>query len=184
MWIFGPRNQGVPKIFGFGRWEVWGTKIRFDQAGTIIGATIIMALGWLRYSRRGLEVRAMTPTGGAITKVDSFIPADWFLQRPGLLLGFGGAFLLLLGALLVWRLVNSERLGLVLRAAKTSREDEAFSEAVGIDFRRARLLVFVISSAARGDGGQIRHHASERRRRTVSDHGGVRRAGNAATDCG
>ena len=61
LWFFGPRNQGLPKIFGFGRWEVLGTKIRFDQAGTIIGATIIMtlALGWLRYSRRGLEVRAM-----------------------------------------------------------------------------------------------------------------------------
>ncbi|MFT5631611.1 MAG: branched-chain amino acid transport system permease protein [Gammaproteobacteria bacterium] len=96
------------------------------------------------------QLRALTPTGGAITQVDSFIPDDWFLQRPGLLLGFGGAFLLLLGALLVWRLVNSERLGLVLRAAKTSREDEAFSEAVGIDFRRARLLVFLISSAALG----------------------------------
>ena len=61
LWAFGPRNQGLPKIFGFGRWEVWGTKIRYDQAGTIIGAAIIMALtlAWLRYSRRGLEVRAM-----------------------------------------------------------------------------------------------------------------------------
>jgi branched-chain amino acid transport system permease protein len=96
------------------------------------------------------QLRALTSTGGAITQVDSFIPEDWFLQRPGLLLGFAGAFLLLLGALLVWRLINSERLGLILRAAKTSREDEAFSEAVGIDFRKARLLVFLISSAALG----------------------------------
>lgn len=96
------------------------------------------------------QIRALTQTGGAITKVDSFIPEAWFLQRPGLLLGFAGAFALLLGALLVWRLVNSERLGLLLRVAKTSREDEAFAEAVGIDFRRARLWVFVISSAALG----------------------------------
>ena len=96
------------------------------------------------------QLRALTPTGGAITQVDSFIPEDWFLQRPGLLFGFGGAFLLLLGALLVWRLVNSERLGMILRAAKTSREDEAFSEAIGIDFRRARLQVFLISSASLG----------------------------------
>lgn len=96
------------------------------------------------------QIRALTQTGGAITQVDSFIPEDWFLQRPGLLLGFAGAFALLLGALLVWRLVNSERLGLLLRVAKTSREDEAFAEAVGIDFRRARLWVFVISSAALG----------------------------------
>jgi branched-chain amino acid transport system permease protein len=96
------------------------------------------------------QLRTLTTTNGAITQVDSFIPESWFLQRPGLLLGFGGAFLLLLGALLVWRLVNSERLGLLLRAAKTSREDEAFAEAVGIDFRKARLLVFIISSAALG----------------------------------
>lgn len=97
-----------------------------------------------------VQLRALTASGGAITNVDSFIPEDWFLQRPGLLLGFVGAFLLMLGALLVWRLVNSERLGMLLRVAKTSREDEAFAEAVGIDFRRARLMVFIISSAALG----------------------------------
>ncbi len=97
-----------------------------------------------------LQLRPLTATGGAITQVDSFIPEDWFLQRPGLLLGFAGAFLLLLGALLVWRLVNSERLGMLLRVARTGREDEAFAEAIGIDFRRARLMVFVISSAALG----------------------------------
>ena len=97
-----------------------------------------------------MQLRALTASGGAITNVDSFIPEDWFLQRPGLLLGFAGAFALLLGALLVWRLVNSERLGMLLRVSKTSREDEAFAEAVGIDFRRARLMVFMISSAALG----------------------------------
>ncbi len=96
------------------------------------------------------QLRALTQTNGAITQVDSFIPEEWFLQRPGLLLGFAGAFLLLLGALLTWRLVNSERLGLLLRVARTSRADEAFAEAVGIDFRRARLQVFIISSAALG----------------------------------
>ena len=40
-------------------------------------------------------------TGGAVTQVDSFIPEDWFLQRPGLLLGFAGAFLMLLGLLVL-----------------------------------------------------------------------------------
>ncbi len=32
------------------------------------------------------QLRGLTQTGGAITQVDSFIPEDWFLQRPGLLL--------------------------------------------------------------------------------------------------
>ena len=97
-----------------------------------------------------LQLRGLSATGGSVTNIDSFIPEEWFLQRPGLLLGFAGAFLLLLGALLVWRLVNSERLGMLLKAARASREDEAFAEAVGIDFRRARLMVFLISSAALG----------------------------------
>ena len=97
-----------------------------------------------------IQLRPLTPSNGSITNVEGFIPVEWFSQRPGLLLGFAGAFALLLLALLVWRLVNSERLGMLLRVAKTSREDEAFSEAVGIDFRRARLMVFMISSAALG----------------------------------
>jgi len=93
------------------------------------------------------QIKELAPMNGSINKVDSFIPEAWFLQRPGLLTGFFAAFVLLLLALLVFRLVNSERLGLALQAA---REDEAFSEAVGIDYRRARLWVFVISSTALG----------------------------------
>ncbi len=93
------------------------------------------------------QIRALAPLNGSINQVDSFIPPDWLLKRPGLLLGFFGAFILLLCALLVFRLINSERLGILLQSA---REDEAFSEAVGIDYRRARLWVFIISSAALG----------------------------------
>lgn len=93
------------------------------------------------------QIRALAPTNGSINNVASFIPQDWFLQRPGLILGFLAAFALLLAALLVFRMVNSERLGILLQAA---REDEAFSEAVGIDYRRARLIVFLVSSAALG----------------------------------
>lgn len=93
------------------------------------------------------QIRALAPTNGSINGVASFVPQQWFLQRPGLILSFLAAFALLLAALLVFRLVNSERLGILLQAA---REDEAFSEAVGIDYRRARLWVFLISSAALG----------------------------------
>lgn len=93
------------------------------------------------------QIRALAPTNGSINNVGSFIPQEWYLQRPGLLLGFASAFLMLLAALLLFRVINSERLGLQLQAA---REDEEFSEAVGIDYRRARLHVFLISSAALG----------------------------------
>lgn len=93
------------------------------------------------------QIRALAPQNSSINNVASFIPQDWYLQRPGLLLGFASAFVLLLAALLLFRAINSERLGLQLQAA---REDEDFAEAVGIDYRRARLNVFLISSAALG----------------------------------
>jgi branched-chain amino acid transport system permease protein len=93
------------------------------------------------------QLKALGATNGSINQVDSFIPSDWFLQREGLLLGFAGAFLLLLGALLMFKLVNSERLGMLLR---TARDEEAFAEAIGIDYRRARLMVFMVSSAGLG----------------------------------
>ncbi len=97
-----------------------------------------------------VQLRALTASGGAITNVDSFIPEDWFLQRPGLLMGFGGAFILLLLSLLVFRIVNSERLGMRLQTAREEVGGEAFAEAVGIDYRQARLYVFLITSGSLG----------------------------------
>jgi branched-chain amino acid transport system permease protein len=93
------------------------------------------------------QIKSLAPSNSSINNVASFIPAAWHLQRPGLLLGFAASFLLLLAALLVFRLVNSERLGLLLQSA---REDEAFSEAIGIDYRRARWWVFVLACSALG----------------------------------
>jgi branched-chain amino acid transport system permease protein len=93
------------------------------------------------------QLKPLTPYNGSINSVDGFIPGDWMLQRPGLLLGFAGAFVLLLLALLVFRIVNSERLGILLQ---TAREDEDFAQATGIDYRKARMQVFLVSSAGLG----------------------------------
>jgi branched-chain amino acid transport system permease protein len=97
LWAFGPRSQGLPKIFGFGRWEVWGTKIRYDQAGTIIGATLIMGLtlAWLRYSRRGLEVRAMMQNaeGAAYSGISRQVTALPVLMLTGAIAGMAAALL-------------------------------------------------------------------------------------------
>lgn len=59
-------------------------------------------------------------------------------------------FVLLLIALAVFRLVNGGRLGLLLRAASTNKEDESFASAIGINFQQARLLVFMIASGVLG----------------------------------
>ncbi|MGI9357675.1 MAG: branched-chain amino acid ABC transporter permease [Rhizobiaceae bacterium] len=97
LWTFGPRNQALPKIFGFGRWDIWGTKIRYDQAGTIIGAATIMALtlAWLRYSRRGLEVRAMMQNaeGAAYSGISRQVTALPVLMVTGALAGMAAALL-------------------------------------------------------------------------------------------
>ena len=37
LWYFDRAIGVFPKVFGFGRWELWDTKIRYDQAGTILG---------------------------------------------------------------------------------------------------------------------------------------------------
>lgn len=97
LWYFGPRNQGLPKIFGFGRWDVFGTRIRYDQAGTIIGAALVMALtlAWLRYSRRGLEVRAMMQNaeGAAYSGISRQATALPVLMLTGALAGMAAALL-------------------------------------------------------------------------------------------
>jgi len=97
LYFFGPRNQGLPKIFGFGRWEIWGAKIRYDQAGTIIGASVIIALtlAWLRYSRRGLEVRAMMQNaeGAAYSGISRQVTALPILMLTGALAGMAAALL-------------------------------------------------------------------------------------------
>lgn len=108
----------------------------------------LLTLGFAEICRNIItQLRPLTPTNGAINNVSSFIPDAWYLQRPGLLLSFFAAFVLLLLAMLLFRLVNSEKLGMRLQ---TAREDEEYAEAIGIDYRRARLWVFVIASAGLG----------------------------------
>ena len=93
------------------------------------------------------QIRALTPTNGSINGVSSFIPEEWYLQRPGLLLGAITALVLLLLSLLIYRLVNGETLG---RQLQVAREDEEFAEAIGINYHSARIKVFLISCAGLG----------------------------------
>ena len=73
LWYFGPRNRGLPKLFGFGKFEIFGFPIRYDQAGAIISTAIILGLVmlWLKISRKGLEIRAMmqNPEGAVLSGI-------------------------------------------------------------------------------------------------------------------
>src|ERR1700680_4266552 len=57
----------------------------------------------------------------------------------------------MLAALALYRMVSGQRLGRLLRAAP--EKHEAFAEALGINYRTARIQVFLISSAALGGVG-------------------------------
>ncbi|MDA4844927.1 branched-chain amino acid ABC transporter permease [Hoeflea poritis] len=73
LWFFGPRQRGLPKLFGFGKFEILGVPIRYDQAGAILSTAIILGLVlfWLRVSRKGLEIRAMmqNPEGAVLSGI-------------------------------------------------------------------------------------------------------------------
>lgn len=73
LWAFGPKQKNLPKIFGTGKVEALGLSARYDQLGTILGTMAILGLvlAWLRFSRKGLEIRAMmqNPEGAALSGI-------------------------------------------------------------------------------------------------------------------
>jgi len=87
---------------------------------------------------------------GALFGVPTIVSSSIIQSRLGQSLAFITTFILLLGALAVFRWVNGGRIGLMLKTAATSKEDEAFASAIGIDFTRARTWVFIVASAALG----------------------------------
>lgn len=73
LWSFGPRQHALPRLFGFGRFELLGVAVRYDQAGAIVSTAVVLALVllWLRISRKGLEIRAMmqNPEGAVLSGI-------------------------------------------------------------------------------------------------------------------
>mgnify|MGYP000259454797 FL=1 len=97
LFFFGPRSRGLPKIFGFGRLEIFGVSIRYDQAGTILCTAVLLlvVLEWLRHSRKGLEICAMmqNPEGAALSGVSVRFTALPIMMVTGALAGMAAALL-------------------------------------------------------------------------------------------
>lgn len=87
---------------------------------------------------------------GALFGVARIVPADLLTSSAGQALLYITAFIALLITLGVFRWVNGGRTGILLRTAATSKEDEAFASALGIDFNKERTRVFIIASAMLG----------------------------------
>jgi branched-chain amino acid transport system permease protein len=84
---------------------------------------------------------------GGIYGAATYVPQDWSMTAQ-LQIAYYACLALMLLALLLYRLVNGRRLGRILRMAPEKRE--AFAEATGVNYRQARVWVFMISSVALG----------------------------------
>ena len=94
-----------------------------------------------------VQSRPLGAANNGLFGADTFVPG-WASERGGLVISFYAALIVLLLALTLYRLVDGNRLGRLLRAAPENQE--AFAEALGINYRAARIAVFLISSAALG----------------------------------
>ena len=94
-----------------------------------------------------LQSKEFGSASGGLYGASSYVPESWDANSQSVL-GFYAALCLMLLALALFRAVNGTRLGRILRMAPEKRE--AFAEATGVNFRQARITVFVISSVALG----------------------------------
>lgn len=94
-----------------------------------------------------VQSRALGSATGGLFGADGYLP-DSLDETSALVAGYWCCLLVMLLALGLYRLVNGQRLGRLLRCAP--EKHEAFAEACGIDYRRARIQVFLISSCALG----------------------------------
>jgi branched-chain amino acid transport system permease protein len=94
-----------------------------------------------------LQSKQFGSATGGLYGADSYIPKDWLPINQSLT-GYYACFAVMILALFLYRFVNGRRLGRILRMAPEKRE--AFAEATGVDYRQARIRVFIISSIALG----------------------------------
>ncbi|MCB1755480.1 MAG: branched-chain amino acid ABC transporter permease, partial [Gammaproteobacteria bacterium] len=142
-------------------WPWWSLPLFGTLVGLIFGVLIalpairlegfyyaLLTLGVVELCRvYVLQSREFGSATGGLYGADSYLPEGWS-EHSSLLLGYYAAFCLLLMALVLFRFINGRRLGRLLRMAPEKRE--AFAEATGVNYRLARVLVFLIASAALG----------------------------------
>ena len=94
-----------------------------------------------------VQSRPLGSANNGLYGAATFVPPG-LSERGGIVLTFFASVVVLILALTLYRWVDGQRLGRLLRAAPENHE--AFAEALGISYRTARIKVFLISSAALG----------------------------------
>lgn len=94
-----------------------------------------------------LQSKQFGSATGGLYGADSYISQGWSPAMQSTV-GYYAAMGLLICALIFYRMIDGRRLGRILRMAPEKRE--GFAQATGVDYRRARISVFMISSTALG----------------------------------
>lgn len=139
----------------------WGMVMVGTGVGTVFGALVaipanrlegfyyaLLTLGLVEMLRVSVvQSQALGSATGGLFGADTYVP-DALDETQALVFAYACCFVVMLLALALYRVVNGNRLGRILRCAP--EKHEAFAEACGMDVRRARTQVFLISSAALG----------------------------------
>lgn len=84
---------------------------------------------------------------GGLYGADSFISQEWDPHTQSVV-AYYSAFCILIASLSLFRFINGKQLGRILRLAPEKRE--AFAAACGVDYKRARITIFLVTSVALG----------------------------------
>lgn len=84
---------------------------------------------------------------GGLYGADSFINQEWNPLTQSVV-AYYSAFCILIASLSLFRFINGKQLGRILRLAPEKRE--AFAAACGVDYKRARITIFLVTSVALG----------------------------------
>jgi branched-chain amino acid transport system permease protein len=97
LWLFTPRVKSLPKIFGVGSIHIGPANLTYDKLGAIVCSAILLllTLGWMKSSRRGLEIRAMmqNPEGAALVGVGLRSTAMAVMMVTGAMAGLASVLL-------------------------------------------------------------------------------------------
>lgn len=97
MLIFGSQNKPLPQLFGIERIDLAGSSVPVGQLGIIVVASLVLAAValWMRYSRRGLQMRSMmmNPMGANMVGVSVRTTGMTALAISGALSGLASVML-------------------------------------------------------------------------------------------
>lgn len=110
----------------------------------------LLTLGVVELCRAYVVQSEAVGRGTGIVGFDGFVPESIVATENQVVVGYYAGLALLAVCVVVHRMVDGGRLGLLLR---TARESEPFALSLGIDVVRARLGVLVISSGFLGLAG-------------------------------